>query len=69
MMKKFTEWRQEEQQAVSPELLIKELDEMAHNLEMKLKGFQGERFDGFMELIGGVKALQQNIASIKHGVR
>jgi DNA anti-recombination protein RmuC len=67
-MRKFNEWRDEEQKAENPTLLIDRLDGIAHTLETELKGFQGERFEGFIELIGSIKALQQNIASLKHKI-
>jgi DNA anti-recombination protein RmuC len=67
-MKNFTEWREEEQKEVNPVLLIDRLDEIAHGLETELKAFKGERFEGFLELIGSVKALQQNIAALKHQI-
>jgi hypothetical protein len=65
-MRKFNEWREEEYKAENPAVLIEKLEGIAHNLELELKDFKGERFEGFLELIGSVKALQTNIASLKH---
>lgn len=67
MMKKFNEWRSEVDQIENPDILIKKLHGLVHELEVQLDAFQGERFEGFLNIIGGVRSLQRSLAEIETG--
>jgi|AP95_1055475.scaffolds.fasta_scaffold468201_2 hypothetical protein len=67
-MKNFNEWREGVTQHENPDMLIERLDDLAHKLEIELEAFEGERFEGFLNLIGNVKGLLRQLAVMKHGV-
>lgn len=64
-MKNFREWREEKSD--SSELLLNKIDELTTQMQEELRTFEGERFEGFLELIGGITELRRNIAAIKTG--
>jgi hypothetical protein len=66
-MKKFNEWRAEVEQTENPDLLMGKIQELAHQLEVELDAFTGERFEGFLNLIGNVKNLKRTLSEIEHG--
>lgn len=64
-MKNFREWREEKSD--NSELLLNKIDELTTQMQEELRTFEGERFEGFLELIGGITELRRNIAAIKTG--
>lgn len=66
-MKKFNEWRADVDQVENPDVLIEKIGGLVHQLEVELDSFQGDRFEGFLNLIGGIRGLQKTLAEIEHG--
>lgn len=62
-MKKFNEWKNEESNV---EEFLDNIKDLSNQLKLNLETFQGERFAGFLNLIGGVKELQRTIAEIEN---
>jgi len=67
-MKKFNEWQEETTKEENPDILISTITDLTTQLELALKNFHGERFEGFINLLGSVKGLQRTLAEINHNV-
>ncbi len=67
-MKKFNEWREETSPNTDPTLLLKNVNQIVSMLTGELEEFQGPRFEGFLNLIGGVRQLQYALAEITHDI-
>jgi hypothetical protein len=67
-MKKFNEWREETSQNEDPAKLLNNLDQIVGMLKGELENFQGPRFEGFLNIIGGVRQLQYALAEISHEI-
>lgn len=67
-MKKFNEWRSDMNESIDPSILIEKISELVNQLHMELKSFQGERFEGFLNLCGDVTSLQRTVLEIEHGI-
>jgi len=67
-MKKLNEWRNEVDQTENPDVLMDKLHELAHQIQLELASFKGERFDGLLNVMGSVKNLQRSLAEIQHGI-
>ena len=65
-MKTFNEWKEESELPTNPNILLDKVETLTHQIETELKSFQGDRFEGLLELIGGLKQLQYALAEIKH---
>jgi len=65
-MKKFNEWKSETNQVENPEILVSKLSSLIHELEVEISAFQGERFEGFLNVVGGIRNLQRAIAEVEH---
>ena len=63
-MKKFNEWREESNQHENPDLLVSNINHLVDLLKNELEAFEGDRFEGFLNIIGGVKQLQRTLAEI-----
>lgn len=68
-MKNFNEWRKDVEQTQDPDTLMEKLQILAHELEVQLDAFEGDRFDGFLNIIGSVKGLKRTLAEITHGIQ
>ena len=68
-MKSFNEWQEEEKATLneSPENLIEKIAELTHAIEMNLKTFTGERFEGFLGLVGTVNNLKRALVEVQTG--
>jgi hypothetical protein len=66
-MRSFHEWREETTRDENPVLLLKNLNHLAKTLEEELKGYKGERFEGFLEMIGACNSLRRTLAEIDTG--
>jgi|GEM_PF-3991615 len=66
-MKSFREWKEEDTQDENPVLLLKNLNVLAKQLEGELKEYKGERFQGFIEMIGAINSLRMTLAEIDTG--
>jgi hypothetical protein len=64
-MKAFNEWKSEQHD--SPDKLLDIVESLAEQLSSEIKSFTGERFEGFLEMIGSVNELQKLLAHIKNG--
>lgn len=64
-MKAFNEWKIEQHD--SPDRLMDSVETLAEQLHNEIKSFTGERFDGFLEMIGSVNELQKLLAHIRTG--
>ena len=67
-MKNFNEWRQDVSQYEDPDTLMEKLQGLAHELEVQVDAFQGERFEGFLNILGSIKELKRTLAEITHGI-
>ena len=61
------EWKEEETRDENPVLLLKNLNQLAKMLEGELKEYKGERFEGFLEMIGAINSLRMTLAEIDTG--
>lgn len=66
-MKNFNEWRAGVDEIENPDKLMEKLKTLAHELEVQLGAFQGNRFEGFLNIVGGVRNLQRAIAEVDNG--
>ena len=66
-MKSFREWKEEDTRDENPVLLLKNLSQLAKMLESELKEYKGERFQGFIEMIGAINSLRMTLAEIDTG--
>ena len=66
-MKSYKEWTQESTRDSNPEILLDKLNDLSQQIEQELKTFQGDRFDGFLDLVGTVRAMQRTLAEINTG--
>ena len=67
-MRTFKEWQDEATASSDPQLLYQNLEKLANLVEVELKTYEGEREEGFLELIGSVQTMLKTIAAMKHGV-
>jgi hypothetical protein len=63
-MKSFHEWQEEETRDENPALLLSNINKLATILADSLKNYQGERFEGFIEMIGASNSLTKTLAEI-----
>jgi hypothetical protein len=66
-MKKFNEWQDNPTLNESPEILIEKIAELAHAMEMNLKTFTGERFEGFLSIVGTLNNLKRALVEVQTG--
>ena len=66
-MRKFNEWRDGVEQTENSDVLLDKIQNLVHQLEVELDSFTGDRFEGFLELIGGMKTLKRTLAEVQHG--
>lgn len=64
-MKAFNEWKLEQHD--SPDRLLDTVESLAEQLNNEIKSFTGERFEGFLEMIGSVTELQKLLSHIRTG--
>lgn len=67
-MKTYKEWHDEATVSSNPQLLYQNLEKLATLAETELKTYEGDREEGFLDLIGNVQSMLRTIASMKHGV-
>ncbi|MHA2043425.1 MAG: hypothetical protein ACW99G_01450 [Candidatus Thorarchaeota archaeon] len=67
-MRTYKEWHEEATMSSNPELLYSNLEKLAHLAEAELRQYDGDREDGFLDLIGSVQSMLKTIAALKHGV-
>lgn len=66
-MKSYREFVEESNRDSNPEILLDKLNNLSNQIEQELKSFQGDRFDGFLELVGSIRAVQRTLAEINTG--
>lgn len=66
-MKTFNEWQNSTNHEDS-ELLLKNVNDLVRQIKLELESFQGERFEGFLNLIGSLRGLQTTLSEIEMGV-
>ncbi|RDJ35468.1 MAG: hypothetical protein DWQ19_11675 [Crenarchaeota archaeon] len=64
-MKKFNEWQAEVNEHLDPDVLREKVNDLAHQLHLELQSFQGDRFEGFLELTGAVHNLRRVLAGLE----
>ena len=67
-MRTFKEWQDEASVSSDPQILYHNLEKLANLVEVELKTYQGEREEGFLDLIGNVQTMLRTLAAMKHGV-
>ena len=67
-MRTFKEWKDEETASSNPQLLYQNLEKLASLVEAELKSYDGEREEGFLELIGSVQSMLRTLSAMKNGV-
>lgn len=67
-MRTYQEWQDEYTATSNPQLLYSNLEKLATLAETELKAYEGEREEGFLELIGSVQTMLRTLAAMRHGV-
>lgn len=66
-MKTFNEWQKEVTVNENPEIFMDKISELCGHLENTLATFTGERFEGFLNIVGQVKNLKRELINIQNG--
>ena len=67
-MRTYTEWQDEYTASSNSQILYQNLEKLATLAEAELKAYDGEREEGFLDLIGSVQTMLRTVAAMKHGV-
>ena len=65
-MKSLKEWKVETNQ--DSDVLLDKLESLFLQVEQELKTYQGERFDGFLNLLGVVSEARRTLAEVSNGL-
>lgn len=66
-MKTYNEWQHESTINENPEVLMEKMTELTHLMDDTLRNFQGERPEGFLNLIGTVNNLKRALVDLQNG--
>lgn len=66
-MKTLREWQINQTSYEDQEIFIENVAELAQSLNRALKSYEGDRFDGFLDIIGISNDFERAIADVRHG--
>ena len=66
-MKTIHEWQINQTSYKDQETFIENVNELAQSLNRVLKSYEGDRFDGFFDIIGISNDFERAIADVRHG--